>query len=123
VTIVTEQDNDVILVPNTAISYAQTQAVQNPAGTPPPTSATTGAGTPAQVMVLSNGQSLAAPVRLGSSDGVNTVVVSGLQPGDQVVTGTSGGNRGAAAAPSFGPPAGAPPGGPLGGGPPGGPGN
>jgi multidrug efflux pump subunit AcrA (membrane-fusion protein) len=121
VTIVTEQDDDVILVPNTAISYAQTQGVQNPAGTPVATSATTAPGAAAQVMVLSHGQSLAAPVRLGSSDGVNTVVISGLQPGDQVVTGTSGGaNRAAAAAPSFGPPAGAPPGGPLGGGPPGG---
>ena len=44
------------------------------------------------LVVMRNGAPVRVPVQLGSTDGANTVVLRGLQPGDQVVTGaTTGG--------------------------------
>jgi HlyD family secretion protein len=43
------------------------------------------------VRVLRNGSPVLVPVVTGISDGINTQIVSGLQPGDQVITGTSSG--------------------------------
>jgi RND family efflux transporter MFP subunit len=70
VTIVTEQDNNALLVPNSAIAYAKTQP-----------------GSGSAVYVLQNGASIRVPIQTGSTDNTNTVVVSGLQPGQEVITG------------------------------------
>jgi multidrug efflux pump subunit AcrA (membrane-fusion protein) len=43
------------------------------------------------VSVLQNGTVTPVAVQTGISDGVNTQIVSGLEPGAQVVTGTSSG--------------------------------
>jgi membrane fusion protein, macrolide-specific efflux system len=68
VNIITNSADNSVLVPNGAISN----------------------GT---VRVLRNGSPVSVPVQTGITDGVNTQIVSGLQPGDQVVTGvTSGGS-------------------------------
>jgi multidrug efflux pump subunit AcrA (membrane-fusion protein) len=129
VTIVTEQDDNVVLVPNSAIAFSQSQG-RGQAG--------------AGVLVVRNGSPVRVPIQTGSSDGSNTVVVSGLTPGERVVTGTgtsggarSGSGSGAGNIFGFGPPggggnrqggqgqgaaggqgAGGPGGGPGGGGPP-----
>jgi HlyD family secretion protein len=66
VSIVTQSATDVLTVPNGAISNGK-------------------------VSVLRNGNPVAVAVQTGITDGVNTVIVTGLQPGDQVVTGTSTG--------------------------------
>src|SRR5262249_50977712 len=50
----------------------------------------------ARVLVLRNGQPQPTAVQIGSSDDRNTEVVSGLQPGDQVIVGQSGGSSSAA---------------------------
>jgi macrolide-specific efflux system membrane fusion protein len=70
VTVITEQDNNALLVPNSAIAYAKTQS---------------GSGT--AVYVLQNGTPVRVPIQAGSTDNTNTVVVSGLQPGQLVITG------------------------------------
>lgn len=81
VTITTEQDDNALLVPNSALSYAQTQS--------------RGA---ASVYVMGNGVPTRVAVRTGSSDGQNTVVLSGVQAGQEVVTGTpSAAGQGSAA--------------------------
>ena len=88
VTIITQQVDDALLVSNAAISNGK-------------------------VNVLRNGSPVAVPVQTGITDGVNTQVLSGLQVGEQVVTGTSSGasNRSGSASASgnvfgFGPPGG-----------------
>jgi hypothetical protein len=73
VTIVTEQHHDAVLVPNAALSFAQS------------TDALLG---PAQVVVLRNGAPGPVQVQLGSSDGHNTQVLSGLSGGEQVIVGS-----------------------------------
>jgi HlyD family secretion protein len=70
VTIITQQDNNAVLVPNSAIAYARTQP-----------------GSGSAVYVLQNGVATRVPVQLGITDNTDTVVVSGLQPGEQVITG------------------------------------
>src|SRR5439155_15293928 len=75
VTIVTEQADDALLVPNAALSYAQAQVTRDPLN---------GVGTP--VVVLRNGIPAPVLVQLGSSDGRTTQVLAGLQAGDQLVT-------------------------------------
>jgi multidrug efflux pump subunit AcrA (membrane-fusion protein) len=62
VTIVTDSADNAVLVPNNAISNGN-------------------------VRVLRNGSPVVVPVQTGITDGVNTQIVSGLQPGDQVITG------------------------------------
>ena len=66
VTIVTQEADNAILVPNAAISNGK-------------------------VSVMRNGTVTSVAVQTGISDGVNTQIVSGLQVGDQVVTGVSSG--------------------------------
>jgi HlyD family secretion protein len=70
-TITTEQDSDVFLVPNSALAYAQTQS----------------RGGGAAVYVLRDGTPVRVAVRTGSSDGQNTVVLGGLEADDEIVTG------------------------------------
>jgi hypothetical protein len=42
-------------------------------------------------LVLRNGTPLRRPVQTGLSDGNRTEIIAGLQPGEQVVTGTGAG--------------------------------
>jgi len=72
VTVTTEEDDNVVLVPNSALSYARSQG--KPGGP--------------SVYVMRGGTPVREAIQTGSSDGQNTVVVSGLLPGDEVVTGT-----------------------------------
>jgi multidrug efflux pump subunit AcrA (membrane-fusion protein) len=65
VAIVTQSAENVVLVPNAAVS---------------------GNG---RVVVMRNGTVTPLVVQTGISDGVNTQIISGLQPGEVVVTGTS----------------------------------
>ena len=62
VTIITDSADNAVLVPNAAISNGN-------------------------VTILRNGSTVSVPVQTGISDGVNTQIISGLLPGDQVVTG------------------------------------
>jgi HlyD family secretion protein len=87
VTIITEQDDNTILVPNAAISYAQQQGQGNSA-------ANGNSAAASSVFVLRNGNPVRVPIQTGSSDGTDTVVLGGLQPGEQVVTGVSLGSSG-----------------------------
>jgi HlyD family secretion protein len=64
--IITQQADGVVLVPAGAVSNGK-------------------------VSVLQNGTVTPVAVQTGISDGVNTQIVSGLEPGAQVVTGTSSG--------------------------------
>jgi multidrug efflux pump subunit AcrA (membrane-fusion protein) len=79
VTITTAEHKDVVLVPNTALTYAK-NAGQNGA-----------------VMTLAQGRPTAAKVTTGMTDGTNTEIVSGLTAGQPVVTGQTGGNGSGAA--------------------------
>jgi RND family efflux transporter MFP subunit len=63
VTVVTSSADNAVLVPNAAISNGN-------------------------VRVLRDGSPVSVPVQTGISDGVNTQIISGLQPDDQVITGT-----------------------------------
>jgi multidrug efflux pump subunit AcrA (membrane-fusion protein) len=121
VNIIVEEQDNVILIPTSAISYARTQgaaagaargaagaagaergadASASPTGSPTPRGQGRGqngqnaqapgneqAGTPAVVLVLRDGEAVPTPIRIGSSDDQNTVVLSGLNIGDQVITG------------------------------------
>jgi HlyD family secretion protein len=78
VAIVTASADNAVLVPNGALSSNGT------------------------VPVLRSGSPIAVPVVTGISDGVNTQIVSGLQPGDQVVTGTVSGSSSAKSSSSGG---------------------
>jgi multidrug efflux pump subunit AcrA (membrane-fusion protein) len=111
VQIIVEQQDDVVLIPTSAISYARAQtgsAVS--AGSPTPRVVTSGgttdasAGTPAVVLVLRDGQAVPTPIRTGSSDDQNTVVVSGLNVGDQVIIGQSVAAPTSSGTSLFGPP-------------------
>jgi HlyD family secretion protein len=79
VTIVTQSAENVVTVPNAAISNGRVGVMRNGSVTPVP-----------------------VPVVTGITDGVNTQIVSGLQPGDQVVTGVVSGNGGARSASASG---------------------
>src|SRR5207253_8949474 len=68
ITIITQAADSAVLVPNAAVSSNST------------------------VSVLRSGSPVVVPVVTGISDGVNTQIVSGLQPGDQVVTGMVSGS-------------------------------
>jgi len=73
VTLVADSRSDVVLVPASALQFAQSQG--NP---------------PGSVVVMANGIPAQRPVQTGLSDGRLTEVLSGVQPGEIVVTGESG---------------------------------
>jgi HlyD family secretion protein len=86
VTIVTQHASNAVLVPAAALSYAQAAASNSmaaPVATPGNDNAT--------LLVLRNGTPLRRPVQTGLSDGNRTEIIAGLQPGEQVVTGTGAG--------------------------------
>jgi HlyD family secretion protein len=118
VTITTTEQKDVLLVPNSALTYARSQATARQTGTAGATrqagqsgagAATTqaAAGAPTRpsgtdgqstVLVLQDGAPVPARVTTGMSDGTNTAVTAGLQEGQAVVTGQTGGTTATGAA-------------------------
>lgn len=103
VSIATDRRTNVVTVPQAAVAYAQARGITAP-GSPPaataaqsPTPAAPGvaapaaAPSPATVVVLQGGKPTPVWVLLGLSDGEHVEVVSGLQPGQQVVTASTGG--------------------------------
>jgi HlyD family secretion protein len=98
VNIIVEQQDNVILIPTSAISYARTQAaaartgtpgtgIARPAGKPSGQQADQQPGTATTVLVLRDGEAVPTQIRTGSSDDQNTVVLSGLEVGERVITG------------------------------------
>jgi HlyD family secretion protein len=105
VSIITQQAADVLVIPNSALSFATEQATTG-AGAPAggagaggqrragaggqpqaaqPTDPTQ--GRTAVAMVLTDGQAIMRQIQVGTSDERNTQVIAGLEPGDQVITG------------------------------------
>jgi len=92
-----------VTVPQAAVAYAQARGITAPGSpsastaAPSPTSDASGltasaaAPSPATVVVLEGGTPRPVWVLLGLSDGERVEVVSGLQPGQQVVTSSTGG--------------------------------
>jgi len=89
VTIITQQANNAIIVPNSAISWAQSRPARQATSAPAPAQ-----GAQPVVYVLQNGAPVRVPIQTGISDGVTTQVISGLQVGQQVVTGSGTGSAG-----------------------------
>src|SRR5262249_28229314 len=87
VTIITQEADNAIIVPNSAIQYAQTAG----GGRAAAAANADRAANAAAVFVMRKGSPVRVPIQTGISDGTNTVVLSGLQAGDQVVTGISSG--------------------------------
>jgi multidrug efflux pump subunit AcrA (membrane-fusion protein) len=100
VNITTAERIGVLLVPAAALSFPST-AVQNgelarsalisSSGSSTQGSSTT-QGTQRVVLELQQGKLVPVTITIGLSDGQNTEVLSGLQAGDEVVTGQIGGN-------------------------------
>jgi HlyD family secretion protein len=79
--------NNVILVPNAAVRFVPPADVKDRA--PPPTQHSSNA---ARVWAKTDGKIVPRDIRLGASDGHETVVLSGpLSPGDEVATDIKGG--------------------------------
>ena len=101
--IITQQADNAMLIPNAAISWAQSQA--SPQGSsgaqraaaPAPSSKPQGGaraqGNQPSVFVMQNGAPVRVPIQAGITDGVTIQVVTGLQAGDQVITGTGSGGK------------------------------
>jgi HlyD family secretion protein len=79
VSIVTAERDNVLTVPNNALTFAQKSL--------PKTNAAASAKSSA-VLTLVGNQTKEVPVTVGLSDGTATEIVAGLNPGDVVVTGT-----------------------------------
>ncbi len=86
VTIVTASRHNVLLAPAAALSFAQSAAATSAAAP-----VATQGSTNATILVLQNGKPARVPVQSGLSDGNRTEIIAGLQPGEQVITGQSGG--------------------------------
>jgi HlyD family secretion protein len=87
INIITEQIENVTLVPNAAISFAASQPERlrqtDPEGESVGLPAR--AATPSFVLLLREGQPVGRRIQIGSSDDRNTQVLSGLQLGEEVV--------------------------------------
>jgi HlyD family secretion protein len=86
VTIVTQQASNAVLVPAAALAFAQS-AASNSIAAPVATQGSTNAS----VLVQQNGKAVRRPVQTGLSDGNRTEIIAGLQSGERVITGQSGG--------------------------------
>jgi multidrug efflux pump subunit AcrA (membrane-fusion protein) len=90
VRIITDEHDNVVTVPNSAIAFAaSTRAQDSSSGAPGDQNASRGGGS-SSVLVLRDGQAVPNRVQLGASDARNTEIISGVQPGDTVVTGRGG---------------------------------
>ncbi len=107
--IIIDKRDNATMVPNIAFSYTQTFLKNNSQGSKPsstgPTNQSTGASAGVlktgenadsksdkrvqRVVVLQDGKPVVKQITAGLSDGQNTEVVEGLNPGDQVVVGTN----------------------------------
>ncbi len=94
ITIITAQASNVVLVPQTALTYGNTyQASAKSSGSSSKqTAVSTGSSTASSgaVVVLVGGQPQIKTVQTGLTDDVNVEIKSGLAKGDIVVTGSSG---------------------------------
>ncbi len=94
-TIITAQRSNALLIPNTAVSFAETAAKQGLVVTPTP-SATPAVGvsvtsTTGSTVIVLHGSTLAArAVTLGVVGNTHTEVLSGLSPDETIVVGQSG---------------------------------
>jgi HlyD family secretion protein len=100
-TIVTTERQNVLLIPNTAVSFAQTALTQGLIATPTPiasptTQATTGTttGTESLVVTSSGSKLLAKAVTLGVVGNTRTEVLSGVNAGDTIVVGQAAAQAG-----------------------------
>ena len=102
VTITTAEQKDVPVVPNAALTYARTRATPAQSGTGAARQGGAAAGSTESaqgfLMVLQNGAPVPVRITTGLSDGTNTAVTAGLQDGQSVVTGQTGGTTGTGAA-------------------------
>ncbi|MCC7106064.1 MAG: hypothetical protein IT307_13050, partial [Chloroflexi bacterium] len=89
VNVIVDQRDDVVVVPTSAIAYGSSQVVGSQSSSA--TQSTDSDPGAATVVVLRNSIPVAVRVQVGASDGPNTEITSGLQPGDVVATGQSGG--------------------------------
>jgi len=99
VNITTAERIGVLLIPAAALSFPSTAVQAGEISRATLTSLSsggqgnsTGQGTQHIVLELKNGQLVPVAITTGLSDGQNTEVLSGLNDGDQVVTGQTGGN-------------------------------
>lgn len=105
VTIVSAQHNNVVTVPNSALTFAQTAIRQGliqkptsakttgssgPKASTPSTKAAA-ASTPSYVVTLTQGRMTLVPVTIGLSNGSISEVASGLKAGETIITGSSTG--------------------------------
>jgi HlyD family secretion protein len=98
VTILTTSVPNALVVPSSAISFAQSQggAAGSPSSAPPKPAAPAGepasathAPTLATVIVETDGKGSPRQIQTGASDDRNTQVLSGLSPGEHVAVGTA----------------------------------
>jgi HlyD family secretion protein len=79
VNIITQQAQNALEVPASALAYAKSHANQSGVSVQP--------GGSGVLIELQNGSPVTVPVQFGISDGTHVQVVSGVQAGDQIVTG------------------------------------
>lgn len=106
ITILTTSVKDALVVPSSAISFAQSQGAAaagptpaqstpapggSPAGTPAAAPPATRAPGPATVVVVADGKGTPRQIQTGASDDRYTQVLSGLSEGEQVAVGTAQG--------------------------------
>jgi HlyD family secretion protein len=82
VAIITAEVEDALRVRNTALRARLPDALRPSAADPVD-------GFNGRVYMVRNGHIVAVPVRTGLSDGVNTEIIAGLEPGDELVVGLS----------------------------------
>jgi HlyD family secretion protein len=105
ITIITASANNVILVPESALSYGATYSTASTAKTATRTkgsaaSKSATSSSQGQVVVLVNGQPQVKSVVTGLTDNVNVEIISGLSVGDLVITGSTTATKTSAASSS-----------------------
>ena len=105
ITIITASANNVILIPESALSYGATYSTASTAKTATRTkgsaaSKSATSSSQGQVVVLVNGQPQIKSVVTGLTDNVNVEIISGLSVGDLVITGSTTATKTSAASSS-----------------------
>ena len=105
ITIITASANNVILIPESALSYGATYSTASTAKTATRTkgsaaSKSATSSSQGQVVVLVNGQPQVKSVVTGLTDNVNVEIISGLSVGDLVITGSTTATKTSAASSS-----------------------
>lgn len=101
VTILTTNVPNAVIIPSSAISFAQSQSTSSQATLPASPGPASAVATPAPrggtatVIVVSKGTSTVRQIQVGASNDQDTQVVSGLSPGEQVAVGVAPANSSA----------------------------